>query len=106
MGSRFNHDWTPERVAALTEHYGSGGGLSELARRWGLSRGAVIGKWSRLLAETAEAAEWEGELLAAICDALADEVSFEAIAGKLGISPGGVMAAFACLRRHIGAQAR
>jgi transposase-like protein len=106
MGDRWNHDWTPERIVMLTEHYGSGGGLSEIARRWGISRSAVIGKWNRLINETAAAAEWEGELLDAMCDALADEVSFDTIAGKLGISVGGVMAAFAVLRRQMGVQAR
>ena len=56
--------------------------------------------------ETADAAEWEGSLLDAICDSLAAEVSFEAIAGLIGISVGGVMAAFAVLRRQMGAQAQ
>jgi GcrA cell cycle regulator len=43
-----SHDWTPESIALLERLWAEGPSCTEIARRMGLSKGAVVGKARRL----------------------------------------------------------
>ena len=43
-----NHEWTPERVEELTKLWATGLSASEIGRRLGITKNAVVGKVRRL----------------------------------------------------------
>ena len=43
-----NHEWTPERVKKLTKLWATGLSASEIGRRLGITKNAVVGKVRRL----------------------------------------------------------
>jgi hypothetical protein len=93
---------TPQAVDELLERFGSGETIEAIAAAMGLSRGAVSGRLHRLRRESAG---WSEAEMARFRDLVADDIPLSEVARLMGVSEPSAAAAFAILRRDMGAQA-
>lgn len=94
--------WPLSRILDLCERYGAGEPLGSIGRDYGVTRGAVIGKWNRLAKGVAH---WPEAYFDAFCEMVSEEVPFETIGEALCADIETLHAAFALIRRQLGEQA-
>lgn len=100
--SRPSAVWNPARVAELCERYGSGETFDAIAESWGVTRGAIFGKWNRLRLPTKH---WTAASDDRLADLAAEGRRFDDIADLMGVAAEAVAARFALIRRALGRQA-